>query len=676
MKRTSCNRIATAVLAIAFPVAALADLSATKTVPVDNNLNLETGVVAVSGGDVDWAKQGTQLEFVGTAKGVVFPGTTGATAFAGLTQAILQALTSLESPAPIPASSLPVGAIVAVQTNAGHAAKLLVTAVSSSSITLQFTTFGAAGGTGGGPTPPTITAVQNNSSRIPAGFPNSGVAPSSLVVLLGGNLANSNDLTLQDSTKAGGIPTTLNGATLSISAGGKTFTPGMYYASPTQIDFVLPAAVPVGSATVTVTFSSVASSPFTFQVVASAPGLDSYTLTPNAPYTPNGTGVATDAFTGALVTFTSSAKVSQVLTLWLTGLGANPAVSDVSYTPGASSVNVQVQVLFGSVPGTVGYAGSGGYPGVNQINVTVPSGVAFGCYVSLAIVVNGNIVSNIPSLPTEQNGGECSDSIFGTSGSQISTISGKGTVNSGDLFVTQSTAPAATGTGTTTTTAAVGIFEQVSGASTFSSSSVSLGSCNLNQTVVVTGTLPTIVGLNPGTITMTGPSGPVTLKTIPQVPYLFEFGEQPGEVLPAISSSGGSFVFNGSGGSTAPAVGPFSNVSVNFASPLFSWTNQNAAASITRSSGLTVTWTGGGSGTWVEVGGTSTSGSVSASYTCIFPQSASTGTIPGYILDSLPSGTGTTTVENSTPFTSFQATGLDYGIAFGAISYQVKSTYQ
>ena len=379
------------------------------------------------------------------------------------------------------------------------------------------------------------------------------------------------------------------------------------------------------------------------------------------------------------MTFTNSAKASQILVFWLTGLGSNPAVSDVSYNPGAFPVNVSVQVFFGSVQGNVSYAGAGGYPGVNQINVTVPSGISFGCYVSVAILVNGSNVSNIPSLPMEQNGGECSDSIFGTSGGQVSTISEQGTVNYGDLLVVQSTMPATTGSGTTTFTAAVGIFEQVTGENAFSSGSVSLGSCSLNQTVVITGTAPTITGINPGNITMTGPAGEVMLTSIPQVPYLYQYGET-GPVLPPIPASGGSYVFNGSGGSggAAPIVGPFSNVTVNFAGPLFQWTNQSAAATISRGSGFTATWSGGGSGTWVEIGGTSTSsnGAITASYTCIFPQSALQGTVPAYILESMPSGTGTTSVENSTNFTPFTATGLTYGIAFGGISVQVKSTYQ
>lgn len=676
MNRIQYNRVVGAVLALAVPFAALADFSSTATMNAGSYLNMSTGGTSSSGADIQFT--GSSLTLQGSAKGAVLPGVTGASTYGELTESILQSLAALASSAPIPVSSLTTGAIFAVQTNTGNLAKALVTASSSSSISFQYDTFGASStGSGGGT--PTITAVLNNSSRIPPGFQNSGVAPSSLVALMGSNLSTGTDPNLQDSTKPGGIPTTVNGATLSIAAGGKTFTPGIWSASATQINFVLPAAVPVGSATVTVTFSGATSAPFSFQVVAVAVGIDAYVLTPNAPYTPTGTAAATDAGSGSVVTFTNSARVSQVLSLWLTGLGSNPAVSDVIYSPGAFPVNVSVQVFFGAVQGNVSYAGAGGYPGVNQINVTVPSGISFGCYVSVAIVVNGSNVSNIASLPMEQNGGECSDSIFGTSGGQITTISEQGTVSYGDLLVVQETMPATTGSGTTTTTAAVGIFEQVTGANAFSSGSVSLGSCSLNQTVVITGPPPTITGINPGNITMTGPSGQVTLTSIPQVPYLYQYGET-GPVLPPIPSSGGSYVFNATGGSgsAAPIVGPFSNVTVNFACPLFQWTNQSVAATITRGSGLTVTWSGGGSGTWVEVGGTSTSsnGAITASYTCIFPQSALQGTVPAYILESMPSGTGTTSVENSTNFTPFSASGLDYGIAFGGISVQVKSTYQ
>lgn len=54
-------------------------------------------------------------------------------------------------------------------------------------------------------------------------------------------------------------------------------TPGLYYALPTQLAAVLPANTPTGTASVTVSVSGGAPSPaFQFQVVPTAPGLDTY----------------------------------------------------------------------------------------------------------------------------------------------------------------------------------------------------------------------------------------------------------------------------------------------------------------------------------------------------------------------------------------------------------------
>ena len=94
-----------------------------------------------------------------------------------------------------PSASLTQGTILAAFTNGGHASKVLVVSNTSGSLALQFTTFGAAAAGG----PPTITNVLNNSSLIPAGFPNSGIAQGSLFQILGSNLADSGDANLHDS---------------------------------------------------------------------------------------------------------------------------------------------------------------------------------------------------------------------------------------------------------------------------------------------------------------------------------------------------------------------------------------------------------------------------------------------------------------------------------------------
>jgi hypothetical protein len=114
---------------------------------------------------------------------------------------------------------------------------------------------------------------------------------------------------------------------------------------------------------------------------------------------------------------------------------------------------------------------------------------------------------------------------------------------------------------------------------------------------------------------------------------------------------------------------------VNFPNPLIVWTNQNAAATVNRTQGLTVTWTGGSPGSYVFISGNATSGTASGSFSCYAPQSAGTFTVPSYILLGLPSGSGNTSVQNSTNLVTFTASGLDFGAAFGSVGFSVNSTY-
>ncbi len=650
MKQTLCSRIARTVLALAFPIAALADLNQTTTLPANTALNLDTGVTSGSGGDILWS--GSSVTPQGKAKAAVF-GNVGAAGFSTFTQPIVQSLLAASgSTASIPSSALVAGLVFVVSTNGGNSAKLLVTANSGGSLTLQFTTFGASGGGGGGPT---ITLVQNNSSRTPNGFPNSGIAPSTLFVVIGTGLADAGDATLHSSEGAG-LQTTLNGASITVVVGGTTVHPALYYATPTQIDGVMPAATPVGTGTLTVTYKGVASAAFTIQVVTAAPGITTF----------NGSGVATDATTGALLTYTKSGFPGEIIILWGTGLGADPADSDTTYTTSPHQVSVSYTIYIGGVQATVVYQGGSIYPGVGVFGVTIPASVPTGCYIPVA-AVTGNIVSNIVTLPIHAGGGACSDPQLGIDGNTISTLGGQTTVKTGTVLVAQSTGPGATGA-PATSNSALAIFQQITGA-TYSGGAgglVSIGGCVVTVTTGGGGSTGTTTGLDAGTITVTGPGGaPVTLGALPGF-VGFYLG-----TLSSIPSTGGAFVFNGAGGAT---VGKFT-ATVNFPNPLLNWTNQSAAATVTRSQGLLVTWTGGAAGTYVIISGTSVSGTASGSYTCIAPVAALQFTVPSYVLLSLPAGTGTTSVQNSTNFTSFTATGLDFGGALGSVGISVNSTH-
>jgi len=304
------NRIlALLILALTFSLAALADLNQTTTLQANSRLNLDTGTMPSSGGDLLW--NGTTITPQGTAKAYTFPFPIGS--LDGLPKAYFDSFKIVASSATIPASALVVGNVFAMFSNGGNTAGVLVTAKSGSSITLQFITFIAAV-----PTGPTITAIQNNSSRIPSGYPNYGIAPSSLFVVLGSGLADASPLVLE-STAPPGLPLTLHGASITVVVGGVTTHPALYYASPTQISAVLPAATPVGTGTLTVTYNGAVSAAASILVVPSAVGINYFSQLGVNNSNVN-VGVAQD-LSGAILTFRTQARPARRLRCGLRGWG-------------------------------------------------------------------------------------------------------------------------------------------------------------------------------------------------------------------------------------------------------------------------------------------------------------------------------------------------------------------
>jgi uncharacterized protein (TIGR03437 family) len=651
MKR--CNRIAWAAMALAFPITALADITSTATLNSGQSFSFDSGTT-VSSGDIGFT--GSSITFEGSAIGL-YLFVLGSTDYDAINASEIGALKKAGSTTPISLGQLTVGAVFAVLTNAGNVGKAMVTASSSGFISFKFTTYGATGGGGGGGGP-TISRVTNNSSDIPAGFPNSGISQGALFKVVGSNLADDGDANLHDSSAAGGLPTLLNNAKITVTVGNTTVTVALYYATPTQIDGVMPANMPTGSGTLTVTHNGTASAAFAILVVTAAPGITTYN---------NGTAVAQDVARpgdpyGGLVTFLKSAAPGGTIIIWGSGFGAT-SDSDTAYTNSPHQTTVSYTIYIGGVQASIGYAGRSVYPGVSVFGVTVPQNVPTGCYVPIVAVATtsaGGVVSNTATLPVQKGGGECSDPQFGTTGGQLSLLTGP--VKSGFLIVAQSTAP-----GMGTSNSAVAIFQQTSGVSSPGGGAiVSIGGCILIQTLTG-GSTGTTTPLSAGTITVTGPGGSaVTLMGIPQLPGFYA------ATLASIPSTGGAYVFNSTAGSQ---VGAFSGVIVNSPNPLLVWANQNAAANVARSQGLAVSWNGGSPGSYVIISGSSASGTANGSFTCYVPQSALQFTVPPYILLGMPAGTGTVTVQNSTNLTTFSASGLDFGGALGSVSFQVNSNY-
>jgi uncharacterized protein (TIGR03437 family) len=655
-RRALRARLVIPFLILAFPAALFADLNQTTVLSTSgqSNLNLETGAVSSAGGDIQFSSAGMTPQ--GTATAINIYDSWPLAQFNTISVLVVELLPGY-STSTIPTATLKVGDVFGVHTNGGHWAKVIVTVAGGTSITLQFTTFGVAASTGSGG-PPTITAIINNSSGITAGLPNYGIAPSSIFAIIGSGLADPGTPTLQSSV-APGLPLTLNGASISVTVNGVTTHPAIYYTSPTQIAGVLPASTPVGTGTLTVTYKGVASNAATLAVVPAALGINAY----------NGnTAVATDGVSYALLTYANSGTPGENIVLWTTGLGANPADSDTTLTSTPHAVTTPLQIYIGGVAATILYQGSAGFPGVNQINVTIPQSAPNGCWISLAAVSNG-VLSNIASLPINNAGGQCVDSVTGLNGSQIAP-SGSQTLRTGLVALTQTDRPGTNGARVLSTSSDAA-FEKYTGIYT-PTNQVSPGGCIVNNLTPVSP--GPFTGLDPGSIGLTGTGGVgITLANQAGIKGAF-FGDLTAGAIPP---SGGTFVFKGTGGAD---VGGFTST-ITFTNPILNWTNQTVAASIDRSQNLTVTWTGGNPSTAVFITGTSTSTAtssapaVSVGFTCLASTGDAQFTVPSYILSALPPGKGAVLIQNDL-YLPLPASGLDIGIAQGEVGISAAATYK
>ncbi len=312
MNQTLVRLVALSILACTFSVAARADLSESTVLQTGSALNLDTGAVLNSGGDILW--NGSTIAPQGSATVRNF-GVLGGTNFDGLPQSYWVDGAAGGKSTPIAANLLVPGDVFAAITNSGKVSKVLVGTNSGGIITLRFTTFGAAASTA-----PAVTQILNNSSGTPPGLPNYGIAPSSLFIVTGSNLSDPGTPVLQDSSK--GLPLTLNGANITVVVNGVTTHPALYYTSPNQLAAVLPAATPVGTGTLTVNYRSAnsAPAPCSSGEVASASRDQRVQSDPHSSGAAPATRISiwevatdADAVTGALLSFTNSATPGQII---------------------------------------------------------------------------------------------------------------------------------------------------------------------------------------------------------------------------------------------------------------------------------------------------------------------------------------------------------------------------
>jgi uncharacterized protein (TIGR03437 family) len=638
------SRLALGALIATFPAAAWADQSGTVTLKPSTFLNFETGATSVSGGDLLW--NGSALMPQGRA-GLINLGKYGSRGYKSI--ALRQASSAHYGSLPIEAGSLVPGDVFGVRTAGGNFAKVIVVGSEGSSLLLEYTTFMTAPAPAGKALPaPVITKVQNNYSFILSGLPNYGIAPGSIFVILGTNLSVDALTPLQVSLPPG-LPTTLNQTTVTVNVNGTITTPALYYTSGGAIGAILPSNTPVGNGTITVTYNNVASAAAPIKVVPSAFGID----------TLYGTGIGLGVITDSnynYILLTNSAMPSQSVIVWGSGIGGDTANDDRTFPQSQDNLPSAIQVYVGGVAANVFYHGRSQYPGLDQINLTLPPNVPLGCFDSI-VVQTGNFVSNTATIPVSANGGPCTDAVTGLNGTQVQALANKGNAGVKSLVATVNEQTSDNGTVTDAAFALPAALPSAYFGNGYEY--VSQGSC-----IIVPpgqGDLA-IQPLNVGALSVTAPNGVFNLSLASGIPQV----QLPSKSL---TSSPGTYTFTGAAGTD---IGSF-RAAINVQGPL-SPTNKAAYATMTRAQGATVTWSGGFTGGDVEIVGNIGDQYGTVRFFCHAPSAAGQIVVPPSILLAMPAGSGSLDITNLTAPQAITATGLDTGFAVGTVIFKLGVT--
>ncbi len=209
---------------------------------------------------------------------------------------------------------------------------------------------------------PVITGIVNGASYTTGAFP-----PNSYVSLFGTNLAGSSTALADSSGNRQLVSAAFNGAT--------------------QINLVIPAATAGGPATITVTTSAGISAPFPLTIGGVLPGIFTANSSGTGPAAAQALIVANNATT-SLDTARCSGSPLTCTTVTIP-LAAGSQVYLVLYGTGLRSGKT-VTANIGGVVSTVEYAGAqGAFPGLDQINVSIPAGLAGRGDVDAVVTVDG-----------------------------------------------------------------------------------------------------------------------------------------------------------------------------------------------------------------------------------------------------------------------------------------------
>jgi len=548
---------------------------------------------------------------------------------------------------------------------------------------------------------PSVTEILNN-----YGLQNAGtVAQGAIFIVKGSNLSNATT-TLQSVP----LQTTLQGVRLEITVFGTTTFAPMYYVLPTQLAGILPSNTPTGTGTLIVRNNGRSSSARPITVVKSAFGM----LTLNGS---GSGGAAVHNSSYDLLSSSKSANPGNTVIFYGSGLGPTPANETVEQSGANASGNlaaIPITVAIGGKTAQVTYRGRTIYPGLDQINVVIPSldTNVYGCNVSVVIVTN-DVVANGGSIPVAQSGATCPTTGSGGGGNsglsmsqaEINRWIAAGGYTAGGVGLGRYTAYSIDPTNSNNTTVLKGdsvsaSFNRIGGADLpkmlrnelppgYAAYIPPNGGC-----IVFTGVIPdpfpqiTRVYLDGGPgVAVSGPNGvQVAVKSNHQISGISYAAPN----VPDNYVAAGRYTFTSSGG---PDAGAFTG-SLDVL-PEFVVTNSpEEFKTLNRSSDLTVRWTGGDPANTVQVQGFSfpvnavgTPGTT-VGFMCTVNNTAGQFTVPASVLSQLPATTsfsssgltflmrGSLAVAQASSGNRVTIPNIDYGTAANSWSWAYQPEFK
>ena len=520
---------------------------------------------------------------------------------------------------------------------------------------------------------PTITA---NGVLNASGYQNT-LAPDTVFVIFGTAMGPATIAT----ASAPNYPSSLSGTSITFtsSAGGTAITPKMIYTLASQVAGLLTSSIAPGSYAVRVTYNGQTSPPQNVTVVARSFGIAAAnsggTGTAQATIGNVNGGISLTRFNNGAVGFNglnwtlTPAHPGDSLVLWGTGGGADSA-NDTGGSLGDQTVQGSFIVIVGTRKITPLYAGtSSGYPGLWQVNFTLPPDIPLDCFTPVQVSAGG-VVGNTVTVPIAAAGqASCSDASM--SPTILSKLDSGGPITLGAFAIAKLNETTA---GVTQETASGEVVQFSPTEWIILNSGPRFGLCRVYDRSYPVG------GKDPASPDAYLDAGSKLPLTGPNLPSGFGLNPVQTAVGPAYSNSpgagtwvNGSYTINGQGGKQ---VGPFT-ATTTF--PLsFNVTNWNNITAIDRTQPLVLNWSGSG----FDQVGVVISSTVATStlrhlttINCTLPATPSTYTIDSQALALLSpvaaSGTsfGTITVQGITQgiFTAnlIPSGQLDFG-AFGA----------